>query len=214
MTYNPKTTCTMGKYNNEAFIEKASNIQTNLSQGTYNLVVPAPPAVIPLIDLMKIYKKESDERNHRNSLQYKLIRKQIAALLRQQCASVNGLANGDVDFMVGSGFDMNKQPVPHQVPIKGQLRSVTTLPFGEAVVKYYGIKMRDFYEVLVTGPNGFSQLSTGVNPKMKLADLPTSVRLDVRVRGVNGKGPGEWSTKMTFSLAPDTGDNNADSSED
>jgi len=63
---------------------------------------------------------------------------------------------------------------------------------------------RDFYEVLVTGPNGFSSISSGVHTKMKIADLPIGVVLQAKVRGFNGKGPGEWSIPMVFSLAVNT----------
>lgn len=209
MIYTPRTTCSMGGYTDSAFLTEVKAIQLCLSQPAYAMVQPSPAEMQPLIDQMEVYLKEVRERNFKSVFDRNQLRKTMTAMLKLQSTSVNGLANGNYMFMKESGFPMNKEPQPQQVPAKGQLRRVSPMQDGTAIVFFYAIKTRDFYEALVTGANGFSKLITGVNPKMKIPDLPTGVRLDVKVRGVNGKGVGEWSTKMTFSLAPATDESNS-----
>lgn len=208
MLYNPKCICPLGKLSNRDFVDDTRAIQLALSSGAYNAVVPAPASVTPLIDQMEVYVEDNKHRNYKTVPLRKALRKQITAMLKLQCTSVNGLANGDIDFMFNSSFPLNKQPEPTQVPVKGQLRFITPLAFGEAFVYFYGIATRDYYEVKVTGPNGFIQITTGIHPKMKVADLPLNVTLQARVRGVNGKGQGEWSQPIGFLLSPEADQSN------
>jgi len=157
MNYNPRTTCPFGRYSNEAFIFEArySNeafifearkVQISLTQGAYNMVQPTPAEVNPLIDQMELYLLDNSDRNYKSVPLRRELRKQITVLLKLQCASINGLAKGNIDFMLNSSFPLNKVPQQHQVPEQGQLRSVTPHSGGSATVFFYGIKTRDFYE--------------------------------------------------------------------
>lgn len=200
MNYTPKTNCSLGKYTNEGFIEKTSDIQGNLLQVPYGAVLPSPATVTPLIEQMRIYHKESKERNHKNSLQLKLIRKQITELLKLQSASVNGLANGDVDYMVNSGFDMNKVPAPIPEPLMPTIMFIKPLKGGSVIVKNKAVPYTDYYQSKFTGPGGFVKWQTSLYSKVKVPDLPTGVTLTVMVRAVNNKGIGEWSNSQNFEL--------------
>lgn len=200
MIYTPKATCTFSRYSNGNFIKKASEIQIKLSVGTYNAVAPAPTSVIPLIDQMKVYEQESDEGNHKNRLQYKAIRKDITALLKLQCASVNGLSGGNLDFLVNSGFDISKEPTPIPEPLMPTITKVTPLQGGEAIVKLRSVPHADYYKLKVVGPGGFEKWKTSLHSKIKIADLLTGVVLTATVHAVNNKGVGQWSNGFTFEL--------------
>lgn len=197
MVYTPKAICPYGKLNNEAFETKARLVQTNLSGSEFGLVMPSPSAVLPLVDQYKVYLLEASERNYKNVGPARILKKEIFTLLKQQCVSVNGIANGYAPTIVNSGFELSKEPEPSPIPAEGKIIKVSPLRDGQVIVRIKGIKFRDFYEIKTTGPN-YKNIETVVHTKAKLSGLPLNVDLKVVVRGVNGKGPGEWSEPVVF----------------
>jgi len=198
MVYIPKATCAMSKYSNDAFIKKAEKIQGKLALGPYSGVAPPPSSVTPLIDQMKVYQAESEEHNYKNKLQLEFIRKDITTLLRLQCASVNGLAAGNIDFLVNSGFDISKEPEAHTVPEKGVVKAVKDEDGATAIIRTKALRFCKIYELEIDGPNGFLRNDFGTASKFKASDLPQGVTLSAKVRGRNGRGVGEWSVPFPF----------------
>jgi len=208
MIYTPRAISPFNRMTDESFEAKARSIQNKLLAGPeFSTVTPPPSSVLPALDVYKAYLLEVEERNYKNVIPRRQLRKSITAMLKQQCISVNAIANGDPQTMVNSGFDISKEPEIHPVPTVGKIKSVTPLIDGQAIVRFMGIKFRDFYELLVTGAN-YSKLETVVHTQAKLTDLPLNVDLKVVVRGVNGKGDGEWSSPVSFvaSKVSGTGD--------
>lgn len=208
MIYTPRAISPFNRMTDESFEAKARSIQNKLLAGPeFSTVTPPPSSVLPALDVYKAYLLEVEERNYKNVIPRRQLRKSITAMLKQQCISVNAIANGDPQTMVNSGFDISKEPEIHPVPTVGKIKSVTPLIDGQAIVRFMGIKFRDFYELLVTGVN-YSKLETVVHTQAKLTDLPLNVDLKVVVRGVNGKGDGEWSSPVSFvaSKVSGTGD--------
>lgn len=202
MYYFPKATCIMSKYSNPAFIEKAENIQTDLGGPGYTMVLPPPTSVSPMITQMKVYQKESEEKNHKNAALLKIIRKQITDMLKLQCASVNGLAAGDVAFMLNSGFDLSKEPEGHSIPERAVIKSVLCLDDATAIIKSWSLLFCKIYELDITGPGGFKYYANGTYAHFKVSDLPLGVTLKAKIRGKNSKGVGQWSVSYPFLVSP------------
>jgi len=198
MVYTPRAISPFNRMTDESFEAKARSIQNKLMAGPeFSTVTPPPSSVLPALDVYKVYLLEVEERNYKNVIPRRQLRKSITAMLKQQCISVNAIANGDPQTMVNSGFDISKEPESHPIPAEGKILKVTPLRDGQALVRFKGIRYRDCYQVKVSGPN-FVKVVTVVHTNIKLSDLPLNVDLQVVVRGVNGKGLGEWSEPVKF----------------
>ncbi len=198
MTVNRRAILGMEKLGIDGVINEATSIQNSLSQPEFSAVLPAPPEVLAIIAVLIPLQDQCRKRNFENKVARDNALQALFAALLKQCNSVNGLAQGDTAYITRAGFKLSKIREHSPVPAEGLIKELKPLKDGQAIVIFKGIKYRDFYEVLVTGPNGYSKLETVVHPKAKLTDLPLNVELQVVVRGVNGKGDGEWSSPVSF----------------
>lgn len=203
-TYIPKATCNMSRYSNDEFLLSVERIQKKLSDVAYNNVQPSPASIWPLLEQFRVLLYESKAHNYTRVRTRNDLRNEIYNLVRIQCCSVNGLAQQDKAFLIESGFEMNKEPQSSQAPQQTNIRIIEPLQGGQAMVKYNGIKERDCYEIVVTSAQGFHQSTISMKTTTLLKGLPTNTSLYIKVRGINGKGEGEWCTEKIFSLAPET----------
>ncbi len=182
----------------KGMIEKGSSIQEQLLQPQYNQVVPTPAEVMAIINDIKPFQQQVDSRN----FQFKPGRDErlpaLKTALVNQCNSINALAMGSEDFIAFTGFEMSKVPELHPVPEEGVVKEITPLKDATAIFRFKGIRFRDFNEWEISGPGNYQRMEATKFLKAKVTHLPTGVNLKIRVRAVNGRGPGEWSESVSF----------------
>lgn len=175
-------------------------IQDNLSAPQYSAVVPTPAEVIVVIDKLKAANAECLMRNYafipvRDALVTKL-----QDMLHFQCDSINGLAMGDLDFLIGTGFDLNKEHGRREVPEKGKIKDIKTRQQEAQIEVFFkGIKGRDYYEVKAEG-GGVTRTGISTKPHAVIEDLPLGHTLSVSYRAVNARGEGLWSASVDHYL--------------
>lgn len=168
-------------------------IQDKLTAPQYSAVVPTPAQVIVVIDKLKAANAECIKRNYafipvRNS-----IMNELQSMLHFQCDSINGLAMGDLSFLLGTGFDLNKEQGRRAVPEKGEIKDIKTRQQeGQIEVYFKGVKGRDYYEVRAKG-GGVTRTAISTKPYVILEELPMGKRIIVTYRAINARGEGPWS---------------------
>lgn len=130
-------------------------------------------------------------------------------MLEKQCFAVNQLANGELEILNKSGFQLNKVREKRPVPSKGTALEVKLIAPKCAEFHAHGIVNSNFIELEIDGPDGFCKVYSSTKTKVKVSDLPVGVELKACVRGVNGNGAGEWSETVTFMVYGSTQHNNA-----
>lgn len=187
------------------FITRVREIQILLSAPVFNAVMPAPATITPMLDQLAVYVAESLLRDYRNVVAREALRAQLNVLVAAQATSVNAIAQGDVNTLLLSGFDLNKIPTPIQVPAMGEVNFVENRDGATVIVFTEVLPNCKLYEFEFFGPNGFYRYENSFYAKVKVADLPTGVTLRVKVRGKNYKGIGQWSGLYSFvvNIPPD-----------
>lgn len=180
------------------FLGKARAIQTGLSNGIFSTVQPTPAEVLPLIDQMQSLANQTKLGNKLLIPDRNALRITITEMIDRQALAVNQLANGDMSILVQSGFSISKVRENWPMPTQGGTPEVVQLGNATVVLFSEGIDFQDFYELEIDGPNGFCKTYSGKHAKMKIADLPVGVVLKACIRGVNGRGQGEWSNSVSF----------------
>lgn len=199
----------MYKLKNTDFIARVREIQTMIAAApVFNTIVPAPATIIPMLDQLEIWTAESLMRDYRNVVPRNALREQLNVLVAAQCTAVNAIAQGDVNTLVLSGFELNKIPSATPEPGQAEIDFVESKGGGTAVVYIKRMAKVWYYELSIKGPNGFERQVSSPYSNVKVADLPEGVRMTVAVRGVNRKGVGEWSLPVKFvvNIDPDGGD--------
>ncbi len=184
--------------NYPTFISKARKIQTCLSSGMFNTVTPTPAEVSPLLDQLEVFQAQVDAHNTANIGQRDELRLTIHGMISAQCASVNGLANGNMALLEASGFELNKVREPRPMPTKGSTPTFTNLGDGTVIISAAGIRYHDFIEMEIDGPQGLCNHYSSLYTKLKVADLPVGVVLKARMRGINSSGNGQWTDSLSF----------------
>src|SRR5690606_21733383 len=115
-----------------------------------------------------------------------------------QCLFVNAIADGDLNIIVESGFELKKVRGNSPDTTNGNTPNTATMGYAEVIIKATGIKNHDYIELQVDGPNGFSKTYSGLYSKFILNDLPVGIELKARTRGVNCRGEGEWTDSVSF----------------
>ncbi len=190
------------------FIARGRDIQTMLSAPVFSAVVPTPATITPMLDQLAIWDAEARLRDYRNVAPRRELRAQLNVLIADQCTAVNAIAQGDVNVLVQSGFELNKIPSATPAPEQAEIDFVESKGGGTAVVY---IKRRGkvrYYELQFKGPNNFERTVSSPYSNVKVPDLPTGVRLTVVARAVNRKGVGDWSLPVKFvaSIDPNADD--------
>ncbi len=194
-----KRTCIVKMpYGLAAYIAKARVIQNKLSAPQFNAVIPAPATVIANLTQLEEYLAESLTGNHSHKDSSVQLRKETQAMLSSQVSYVNSIADGNVNTLEQSGFELSKVPSSIPAPEQGVVVKVEDKNDGTVIVDIKHLPHCEIYEAQVTGPSGFTKHQISLYSKIKLSDLPVGVRLSVRVRGVNKKGEGDWSIPCNF----------------
>jgi len=182
----------------KGMIDKGASIQDKLLQPQYNQVVPTPAEVMAIINDIMPFQQQVESRNY----EFKPGRDQrlpaLKTALINQCNSINALAMGNEDFIAFTGFEMSKVPELHPLPAEGMVKEITPLKDATAVFQFKAVRYRDFNEWEISGPGNYQRMEATKFVKVKVSDLPTGVNLKIRVRAVNGRGPGEWSESVSF----------------
>jgi len=195
-----KRRCIFGMYGlkDSDFIVRVREIQINLSNPGFSAVIPTPTTINSMLDQLAIWVAEALMKDYRNSAARIALRKELNRLVSQQVISVNSIAQGDVNILVLTGFDLNKVPSSIPVPEQGEVDRVVNRENG--TVEIYNKRLLDclLYEAEITGPNNFYLKESSFYPKIKIANLPMGVNLFVITRGRNKKGNGLWSGPLSF----------------
>jgi len=201
-----KRKCVFGMYHlkDTDFIARVREIQTMLSAApVFSGIVPAPATIVPMLDQLAIWDAESRQRDYRNVAPRRALRAQLDTLVSGQCTSVNAIAQGDVNKLVLSGFELNKIPAATTAPEYTEIDFVENKGAGTAMVYIKHRRNVGFYELLFKGPNNFQRIVSSSHPHVEVPNLPEGVRLSVVARAVNRKGVGEWSLPVKFVVSID-----------
>lgn len=179
----------------------AERIQNKLeADPAYAAIVPSPAEVKVLISQLFQLWKEIALRNYQRKIVKDKKRKELDMALAQQCKWINGMANGDLDFLTGTGFGLSKTRELTHEPLETNIRTIQKLEGGVAIVNAHNVKRARVYEARVTGPNGFIKKSISFSAKIQIDDLPVGVMLEVSVRTYNHKGHSYWCDTTKFAL--------------
>ena len=199
----------MYKFKNTDFIARVREIQAMIAAApVFNTIVPAPATIGPMLDQLAIYVGESLMKDYQNVVPCRALRAQLNSLVTAQCTAVNAIAQGDVNTLVLSGFELNKIPSTTPEPGQAEVDFVESKGAGTAIVYIKRMAKVWYYDLLIKGPNNFERPVSSPYSDVKVPNLPEGVRLSVLVRGVNRKGAGEWSLPVKFvvNIDPDGGE--------
>ncbi len=207
MIYTPKCVYRSGELSPNKLTAKAEDVQGKLQSGPqYNGIVPSPPEVLSLVAQLKALQAKCAARDFTEKLQRDTTAKLLDKALSAQCRWINAMANGDQNFLTGSGFALNKVPAPRQAPATPELKKVLPLPAGQVIVTVHSVKDAECYQAKVTGPNGLVRWQTEMSGKFKITELPIGPKLDVTVRAINNKGRSVWCNTQAFYLSHNSGE--------
>jgi len=201
-----KCTCALNRLSVNDFISVVSLIQSNLSADQYNMVVPSPLVVLPMLDQLATMQAQCNLKNYQHVGSRNALRAAIYNLVKGQCCSVNGLAQDDLNYMESTGFKLSKERTAAPAPEKGCIVSITNLDNNSVSVKVKYLPHTKCYELKVSGQNNYSKAVIGLTTKTLVERLPAGVPLSIKVRAVNSKGKGLWSAPIDFvvNIRPDT----------
>jgi len=92
-------------------------------------------------------------------------------LVKGQCSSVNGLAQGDLNYMESTGFKLSKERTAAPAPEKGCIVSITNLDNNSVSVKVKYLPHTKCYELKVSGQNNYSKAVIGLTTRTPSLDL-------------------------------------------
>ncbi len=192
----------------------AERIQNKLeADPAYAAIVPSPAEVKVLISqLFKLW-QEIALRNYQRKIVKDKKRKELDMALAQQCKWINGMANGDLDFLTGTGFGLSKSRELTHEPLETNIRNIQKLEGGVAILNAYNVKHARVYEARVTGPNGFIKQAISFSAKIQVDGLPVGVMLEVSVRSYNHRGHSYWCNTTKFALPISSSDSGASDKE-
>jgi len=185
------------------FIARVHFIQTMLSAAPiFSGIVPAPATIVPMLDQLAIWDTEAHQKDYRNVAPRRALRLQLDALVAYQCTAVNAIAQGDVNKLVQSGFELNKIPSATPALEQAEIDFVESKS-GMCVVYIKRMHNARFYELHFKGPNNFERKVSSPYSDVEVPNLPEGLRLSVVTRAVNRKGVGEWSLPVKFVVGID-----------
>ncbi len=201
-----KRRCKVGiqKLKQYEFISRARMIQTSLLQQPFVQISPSTEEVNAVLNRLQRIQMEIMSKNFSQVALRNELRKEAEEMLQRQCRFVNRVAKGDLRIMTQSGFPLTKEPKKKPIPSLSRITSVKAMPEpGTAQLRFKASKGRDRYEIQVFARNYEPILFTSTVPNMILDNLPVNTMMQVTVRGVNGRGAGEWCHSVNFIIPPD-----------
>jgi len=207
--------CTFKKRNGSVNdrIQFAQQVQNKLMAGTqYAAIIPSTAEVAGIIATVVTYQAECAAHNYVHKPQRDQGLVQLDNALSNQCKWINGMAQGNLDFLTDCGFALSKTPELRPEPTKAANVKIETLPNGQAFISCDHVDGAEWYQGKVLGPDSFKKWETGKYPKFKLSDLPMGVTLKVVMRAVNFRGEGAWSDSVNF-VAPQNPESNEENND-
>lgn len=198
--------CKVGiqKLKHSEFVSRALMIQTSLLQQPFVQINPSTEEVTAVLNRLYRIQMEIMRKNFSQVALRNELRKEAEEMLQRQCRFVNRVAKGDIRIMIQSGFPLTKEAKKKPIPTQCRITSVKPTPEpGTAHLRFKAAKHRDRYEVQVFAKNYDPIVYSSTVPSMILDNLPVNTTLQVRVRGINGRGEGEWSGNILFVIPPD-----------
>lgn len=183
---------------NSGFLAAARCVQTGLSNELFSAVQPTPAEVVPHILEMQSLLIQTNLGNNMLRGKRDEVRATITEMLYRQSLSVNFLANGDMNMLVRSGFDISKEPERMPEPTKGVGLNVLRQADQIIWLTCDGIEYQDMYELEVFGAGDFRKSYISKRKRFKVEDLPADVVLNAQMRGINSRGPGQWTNSIPF----------------
>ncbi len=184
-----------------SLVRNAENIQNKLeADPAYAAIVPSPAEVKIIIAELSLLQREISLRNYQHKTVKDKKRKELDMALAQQCKWINGMANGDLDFLTGTGFGLSKSREPIHEPTETKIYEIQKIEGGVAIFKAKNVKHARAYEVSITGPNGFKKQVTSFVSNIRVDRLPVGVVLSVSARACNHRGQGHWCFATNFAL--------------
>ncbi|WP_437920283.1 hypothetical protein [Sphingobacterium sp. LRF_L2] len=121
----------------------------------------------------------------------------LEAILQKLAYYVNSVANGQISVLLSSGFATNSESVSSKIPLRVEgVRLADGRQSGQARLDFNKLKGALLYEYQykkVSESEWSDRLTTTSSRGNILAPLDVAERYEVRVRGVNTQGSGDWS---------------------
>lgn len=188
---------------NNELISFARTIQNNLSDPMFSAVYPTPVTVLPVLNEIAAMQAQCNSKNYSFVPGRNQKREQLELMLKQQCMSVNGIACGNVDTLVASGFDLNREPKRRPEPSVGRIKKIKAgTKYGQLIVSTEGIKDCDYCIGRVVDSQNRVYQATGKPSKIVFTNIPVGEYISVMVAGVNGKGQADWTSPVEHFISP------------
>lgn len=200
--HSPKCVCALNRLSVNQFIYDVRIIQNKLSAPEYSMVAPSPAVIIPMLNKLFEMQRECNVRNFRGVPMRNELKEEIYALVKMQCSNVNGLALGNMQFMMNSGFKISKPRTAAPEAEQCFVKRLTQKENQSVELKVNYQRYAKVYEARVTGPNNFSRTVCSHTINIFIEKLPAGVTLGVMVRCINSKGAGNWSNNYLFAVTP------------
>ncbi len=192
-----KVKIALGKSSTARLLAKSKDINAAM---TGNANFPVPPFkdtdVKAQIDKYEAAMTAAADRSRVALAKLKVEKKKLADMLRKNGEYVNTTAEGSVDILLTSGYDLYKTPEKHDLP--GPISTIeatyTNLP-GSIDLKWKRSTHARYYKVFVSNDNGASWnlLNTVFSRKLMVDALVSGKKYQFKVIPVNQEGEGPVS---------------------
>lgn len=169
----------------------------------FSAVYPSPATVLPVLNELAAMQAQCNSKNYSFVPGRNQKREQLEIILKQQCMSVNGIACGNVDTLVASGFDLNKVPQRRPEPSIGRITKIKPgTTFGQLIISTSEFKNCDYCIGQVIDSQNKVYQAAGPPSKIVFSNIPVGEYIKLMVAGVNGRGQSEWTNPLDYFIAP------------
>ncbi len=188
-------------------VQKADRIINNLEN---NPNFPSLPISIDVlketIQLLKAEQGEVRQRNYRTITLRNQTHDKIKNYMARTCAYINVEAQGDVEKLNSSGFELRKERSKATTPERIKKLSCKNNPdSGSIRISWKGISARDYYMIRYTyDPSDENAwVFAGVATKLffNIENLHPGKRVYLSVSAVNNAGQSNWSNTASLMVA-------------
>lgn len=198
---NTKNKCIVGMQgmSTNDKIQEAQKRQLALSQSPFNNIVPPPSQVSGTISQLAAAQQQCMSRNYTAIPQRDMLENRLMVELDLQCASINTLAQGDVDTLVLSGFPLQRAPSLRPLPAVGVMLYIKPGRVAtEIETTAKALKNKTIYMFEVRQADGVVISHISQKAKTIIPGVAQNMDLEVRVCGGNARGMGMWSEYLKF----------------
>jgi hypothetical protein len=181
------------------FIAKAKFVQTQLQDPLFATITPTPAEMMPLLKQLESFYNQTESRNYTNMDSRNALFHELKQMYSSQCMAVNGLAQGDLNILKKSGFDLAKTASkPGVAPAPRNVRGMRGYEAWHVKVRFTSVPTRYYYEVHVTDAAGKHHYYTCRNTTLIITDLEPNQEIQIRVRTINSSGVGVYSVSTCY----------------